>query len=366
MFYRLLTITIVFLLFINGCGEDNSSTTEKENMSTEEASKVIPVEAMNVEEKIVEQTLPLTGVLQPNNEVDIVAEVSGKVTEIKKQLGSYVKANEILANIDDVIPESQFKQAEAHLLSTESNLDIAEANFKSDKILFENNDISELEYNNSQLALKNAKSQHLSAVAALSAAQKTFEDTKIKSPISGFISRKNIDLGTMVNIGSVVYRVVDISKLKLNTYVSQETINRVKIGDKAIIHVSALNGNSFNGYVKRISPQADENTGGFEIEISVTNKDRKIKAGMTAKVELMLSKEQKAISVPEYALVSKDEEHYVYKIKDDFAELTKVTLGETVGQNVVIDKGLNIGDKIVTVGMKNLGVKTKVKIEKLH
>ena len=86
---------------------------------------------------------------------------------------------------------------------------------------------------------------------------------------------------------------------------------------------------------------------------------------MTAKVELMLSKEQKAIAVPEYALVNKDNELYVYKIKNDMAELTNVTLGETIGENVVIEEGLDIGDKIVTVGMKNLGVTTKVKIEKL-
>ena len=364
---RKLILIITLSFFILSACEENTST-EKDLLVkvSENNIDIVPVEAITINEKIIEQKIPLTGVLKPNNSVDLIAEVSGKVKSINKELGDYVSANQILALIDDVIPESQYKQAQAQVQSTQSTLKISELNLQSDKILFENGDISELEYKSSQSNFNNTEALHLSAIAALSAAKKTYDDAKIKSPISGFVARKNIEFGTMVPLGSVVYRIVDLSKMKLIVSIPQELINRINVGSKAFVNVSALNGQIYNGTVKRISPQADEATGGFMVEILVPNSDSKIKGGMTAKIELQIAKEQKVLAIPEYALVSKNEENYVYKITNDFAELVKVKLGESIGENVIIENGLSVGDKIVVVGMKNLGIKTKVNIEKLN
>lgn len=363
MFYRFIFLTFFALAFFVGCETGNTSDSEIQSIDfREDTSTDIPVEAMVVKETKVEQKLPLTGVLEPNNSVDIVAEVSGKVIGIKKELGDYVSSGNTLVLIDDIIPQSQLKQAEAQVLSTKNNLKILKSNLQSDKILFENKDISELEYQNSQLTVSNAEAQHLSALAVLSAAQKTFDDTKIKSPISGFVSRKNIDFGSMVSMGTSVYRVVDLSVLKLKVSLPQELVNKVKLEDKAQVFVSALN-EEFNGMVKRISPQANETTGGFNIEIHIANIQNKIKAGMTAKIELTLSNNENVLAIPDYAVVSKNEEKYVYKINGEFAELIKIKAGESVGENIIIEEGITIGDKIVTVGMKNLGLKTKIKVE---
>lgn len=360
-----LIITITFFI-LSACGEN--TTTEKELLANVSENKIdiIPVEAITIKEKLIEQKLPLTGVLKPNNSVDLIAEVSGKVKSINKELGDYVSANQVLAVIDDVIPESQYKQAQAQVQSSQSTLKISELNLQSDKILFENGDISELEYNSSQSNFNNMEAQHLSAIAALSAAKKTYEDTRIKTPISGFVARKNIEFGTMVPMGAVVYRVVDLSKMKLIVSIPQEIINRVRIGEKALVKVSALNNQIYNGTVRRISPQADEATGGFMVEILVPNSDGKIKGGMTAKIELLIAKEQKVMAIPEYALVSKNEEKFVYRISNDYAELVKIGLGESIGENIIVESGLSVGDKIVVVGMKNLGIRTKVNVEKLN
>lgn len=363
---KIILLFMLSLFLMIGCEEDvtegNKSGADTEKINT----SIIPVEAMEIKEKFIDQKLSLTAILIPNNSVEIITEVNGKVTKINKELGDFVTTNETLAVIDDIIPESQYKQAQAQVLSTESVLKISELNLKSDKLLFENNDISELEFNNSKSTYNNAEAQHLSAIAMLSAAEKTYNDTRIKSPISGLIARKNIEFGTMVSVGTAAYRVVDLSKLKLNVSVPQEVINRVRVGGKAIVHVSALNNQSFNGTVKRISPQADDATGGFMIEIVVSNKENLIKAGMTAKVELLIEKDQKVLAIPEYALVTKNDESYVYKINSEYAELVKISLGESIGENIIVESGIEIGDKIVVVGMKNLGIKTKIKIEKLH
>ncbi len=366
MMFKILAVIFIFSFLFTGCDSEKSQIESGTEVNKTSSTEAVPVEAMLIKETKLEQKLPLTGVLLPNNSVDIVAEVSGKVISVNKELGEYINANSTLAIIDYTVPESQFKQAEAQVLSTENNLKIVKSNLKSDKILFENGDISELEYENSQLTVNNAEAQYLSALAALSAAKKSFEDTRIKSPISGIVSRKNIEFGTMVAMGTTVYRVVDLSVLKIRVSIPQEMINRVKINDKAIVKISALEGRSFYGIVKRISPQADESTGGFMVEIHVVNKDNVIKAGMTAKIDLILSKNENTLAIPEYALVNKNDENYVYRINGDFAELTKIDIGESYGENIVVKNGLKINDKIVTVGMKNLGTTTKVTIEQLN
>ena len=327
----------------------------------------IPVEALVVKSEIVEQTFPFSGVLEPLHSVDLVSEVSGKVQHIYKQLGDPVTVKDTLALIDDRIPLSQFRQAQSAVISAENNLDIARLNLKSDRELLENGDISQLAFDNSQLAMKTAEANRLSAMASFSLAEKGYKDTRITSPIDGFISRKYIDIGAMATPGSPLYRVVDLSSLKINVGVPQSVIDNVRTGSGAEITIPALRDQSFNGQVSYISPQADESTGTFTAEVRVKNTaDYLLRAGMTSKIDLKLSSYGKRIAVPDHAVVSKDGSQYVYKIHKDLAQLTAISVAEAFGSKVLIDDGVAEGDTLVTVGMKNLGVDTKVFVETLH
>jgi RND family efflux transporter MFP subunit len=355
----MLLIPLIAILFIGLACEAPAAKTNEE-----QAERVVPVEVMEVKAKSVEQTVELTSTLKPVNTVNIIAEVSGEVTQINKNIGDRVSITTLIAQIDDVIPLSQYEQAKSQVLSAENNYEIAKTNLASDKILFENKDISKLAYDNSVLAVKSAEAQHLSALAALSVAKKSYDDTKVKSPINGIISRKFIELGSMASIGNPLFRVVNISTLKAEVSVPQEYVNRIKVGSKAFVSVNAVSGENFKGTIKRISPQADEVTGGYMVEIYLQNdSDLSLKAGMTAKIEVVLNSLENQVVVPEYSILAKDQKNYVYTLNGDRAQLTQVELGATLGGQTVIESGLTIGDKIVVVGMKNLGVNTKVTID---
>ena len=278
-----------------------------------------------------------------------------------------ITTKNILAIIDDKIPYSNYEQAKAQVLSAENNLNIAKLNKKSDEELYKNGDISKLAYDQSVLTVKTADANHLSARANLSLMQKTYNDTRIKSPISGLVSRKHIELGTMINSNMLVYRVVDLSTLKIEVGLPQALISRVRLNNVAKIKVSALSSQIFEGYVEYISPQADENTGTFAVEIHVKNtKDLIIRAGMTAKIDLILTELDEQLVIPDYALVTKNGNNFIYKVESDTAKLKEIDIAETIGSSVVVANGLNDGDSIVVVGMKNLGTKTKIFIETVH
>jgi RND family efflux transporter MFP subunit len=327
----------------------------------------IPVEGLVVKSKSMYKNIYLSGMLDPKHSVDILAEVSGKIVKINKKLGDFVTTKNILAIIDDKIPLSNYKQAKSQVLSAENNLNIAKLNLMSDEELFQSGDISKLEYENSMLAVKTAEANHLSALATLSSMEKTYEDTRVKSPIEGLISRKYIDLGTMVNPNSPLYRVVDISQLKIEVGIPQEMVSRITSGTKANIEISALAKEKFEGYVRYISPQADENTGSFTVEIYVNNtSEGQIKAGMTARVEIILSNENNQIVIPNHALITKDDSSFVYKISGNEAVLIPVEIRDSYETHISIEDGLSIGDTIVAVGMKNLKKGSAVWIELLN
>ncbi|NHZ85425.1 MAG: efflux RND transporter periplasmic adaptor subunit [Planctomycetia bacterium] len=358
----------LLLLFIMSCSSNNNENEIASNIkTTTDEIKIVPVEVMIISKQYIEAKIPFTGVLAPSRSVDIISEISGKVHKINKKLGQSVSTKDILAVIDDEVPFNQFQQAQAQKLSADNGLKIAQLNLESDKILFENDDISKIEYENSVLAVKNAEANQLSAIANLSLLEKNYNNTKIKSPISGIISRKYIELGTMVNIGMPIYRVIDLSSLKIEIGISQDMVNFVKIGSPVNVQISALNNKSFTGKVQYISPQADEQTGTFKAEILVPNtKTLEIRAGMTASVNLAVSNKGKQLSVPNYALVTKNGDQYIYKINGNIAELQKIETGQSLGSRTIVNSGLANGDSVVVVGMKNLGEKTSVFVETVN
>jgi len=353
---------LVLAAFIFSCDEGDP---EKEVSETLERS--IPVEALVINPQPVVQNISLTGVLNPLSSVDLVAEVSGKVTKVNKKLGDFVTTKDILAIIDDNIPLNNYEQAKAQLLSAETNLKITQLNLNSDRQLFQNGDISELAFENSQLAVKTAEANQRSALANLSLMKKAYNDTRIKSPISGLISRKTINLGTMVTPNMMVYRVVNLNTLKIEVGIAQEVIGRVRQGNTAEITISGLSRQKFSGVVRHISPQADEKTGAFMTEIHVQNTpDKKIKAGMTARIALTLMTKERQIVLSDNVVMVRDGAEYVYRISGQRAKLSKIDIGESFGSQVTVDNGLSAGDTVVIVGMKNLGVDTQVLIEELH
>ncbi len=365
-------IFLFSIVLIFSCGkEQRDSSTQGEgnstiavNSSEKTSARGIPVEAMIIKSQTVEQNIPLTGVMNPLHSVDIVAEVNGEVTKINKKLGDSVRRSDTLAFIDDEIPLSQYRQAVSQVLSAENNLKIARLNLKSDKKLHQNDYISQIAFENSQLSVKTAEANLLSAKANLSMMKKSYKDTRIMSPINGLVSRKHINLGTMISPGTPLYRVVDLSALKVDVGVPQDIIQYVKVGSKADVLISALNDKRFEGQVRYISPQADESTGVFSVEIHVKNSPNlDIRGGMTARINLVLSDLSEQIVVPDYALVTKNGSNHVYKISNDMAELTEISIKKTFGSQVIVGQGIAEGDTIVVVGMKNLGVKTKIWME---
>jgi len=354
-------------LFLSCDNSKEDKSTESTTIGMSNDYQSIPVEAFIVRKKDVQRNYSSSTVLQPKHSVDIVAEVSGKIEKIYKSLGDRVTRNDVLALIDDDIPLSNYKQAESQVLSAENNLKIVRLNLISDDDLFNGGDISKLEYENSLLAVKTAEANHLSAIASLSLLEKAYNDTRVKSPINGQIARKYIDIGKMVNPNMPLYRVVDLSLLKLEIGLPQEIISHVNPGTKVLVAVSALDDETFKGKVRYISPQAGERTGSFMVEIHVKNTSQgRLRAGMTARAEIIFENNSNQLLIPDHAIVKSNDSSFVYMISGNHASPVSVITGDNYKDHVIVKKGLAEGDTIVSVGIKNLNGKSPVWIESVQ
>ena len=348
--------------FISCGGDEAGSSTD-----TAVPGESIPVEVLLIKPENVQKNISFSGILQPVHSVDILAEVSGKITKINKKLGEVVSTQDVLAEIDDEIPLSNYRQAKSTVLSAENNLKIAELNLKSDEELFASGDISKLAYENASLSVKTAEANHLMALANLSRMDKAYKDTRIKSPINGHISRKYVDIGTMVNPNTPVYRVVDLSALKISIGVPQEVIPMIRPGSEGRVYVSAFSGEALTGKVRYVSPQADERTGSFNVEVHVPNNAQKlIPAGMTARVEIVLDKQEDIIALPDYAFIQQNNEFQIYKVEKNRAVMTPVEVGDSFENRRIVRDGLSMGDTVITVGIKNLIGNDAVIIERFE
>jgi RND family efflux transporter MFP subunit len=171
----------------------------------------------------------------------------------------------------------------------------------------------------------------------------------------------------MVVPGAPLYRVVDLSALKAEVGIPQGLVSRVRVGSPAQVSVPALGNRRFAGEVRAIGPQADAASGAFPVEVHVENPpDKILRAGMTARVEILTGGREKQLAVPEHALVARNGDRYVYRISQKIARLTPVSVDAVFGDQAIISGGLAPGDTVVVVGMKSLGVETRVWIETLH
>lgn len=355
----MIVMVLLAVLLIVSCNENNNAS------GSVQKEIIVPVETKLISKQNVEETIGYTGVIESQNAVDLIAEVSGKIIKVNKKLGDYIACGDVIAVIDDRIPAANLKQAEAHCLAAENNLNIAKKNYKSDQELFENGDISKLAFDNSELNVKSAEANLLAAKAQFSLMKKNYDDTRITSPVPGNIARENVTLGTMVNIGTPVHRVVDLSNLKVKIGIPQNIIPRVRKGAAAEVTVSSINNAKCRGSISFISPQADENSGTFLVEVNLKNPgNMNIRAGMTADVNLFIQSPGNEVVVPLSSIVQRDNKPFVYKVEGNKAKLTQVVLGDNIGHSVIVKEGLKEQDKIVITGMKNLGVDTKIKIEK--
>ncbi len=325
----------------------------KEEKNVENHSSLIgdiPVTVIEVKKVTLSSDFSLVGVINPFNDIIVVSQSHGIILQDYTTVGKRVVANEVIAKIDDILLQSNLAKEEINYLKSKRD-------FERNQLQYEQNSISAAQLDLSRLDMKSAENQ-------LTIAKKELEDTKIKTPISGIINYDYIDVGTMVNEGTQIANVVDVSKLKVIVNISEKEVFQLNVGEEVEIQTDIYPGIIFKGIIANIASKADEGHT-YRVSIHMDNStENPLKGGMFARVYFNSIKSSDILAIPRESLIGSVKDAKCYVIVNGVAYLKKIVIGKESSQMLEVIDGLNEGDLVVNSGQNNLSDSVKVTISK--
>jgi len=301
------------------------------------------VEVMTCSREDVPQTNDYSTTVKANIVNNIAPQTTGRIMDINVEIGDFVNAGQLLANMD----RSQLEQAEFRLKNYESDMTRIEQ-------LFKEGGVSQSDYDQAVLAYKVAKSGY----------DNLLENTVLRSPISGVITARNYDKGDMYSMSSPLFTVEQITPVKLLVPISESDYTKVAKGDKVSIVADALPGKTFTGTIARLYPTMDATTHTFNVEVLVRNENRELRPGMYARATVDFGSHFN-IMIPDQAAVKMQGAgtRQVFVLKPDNSVGVKVVeLGRHLDGKFEVLSGLDEGDVIVIKGQATLKNGDKVEV----
>ena len=190
-----------------------------------------------------------------------------------------------------------------------------------------------------------------------------FEKAPVESPLTGVLGRVYTDIGSNVSPSTPVAFVADMEGVEINLTVPEKYLHEVKLGQNAAITVEAFSNEKFEGIVTEVSPVLDIDTRSAPVEITIDDKDKKLRSGMFANIKLMIDEHKGVPVILKEAVIGKEPDTYVYSVVDNKAYFKKVKLGIRQGPYLEVLEGLNPGDVVVIMGQERLKDGADVTVE---
>ena len=314
----------------------------------------------------IQKTTIITGKIEPRNEVNIKPQISGIISELYKEAGDYVNAGDVIAKVKVVPDMGSLSSAEARVRLADINLAQAQVDYNREENLHNQKLVSDDEFDKSRQSLKQAQEEKKAAVDALqvvrdgvSQSNAKASSTLIRSTISGIILDIPVKVGYSViqvntmNEGTTIATVANMNNLIFRGNIDETEVGQLVNSMPMKITIGALQDLKFDANLEYISPKAVESNGANQFEIKAAVKlseGGKIRSGYSANAEIVLSRVENALSIPESAIEFSGDSTFVYIIKGEGKsktyERTQVTTGLSDGVNIEIKKGLTTKDKV--------------------
>lgn len=269
---------------------------------------VMDYETARVEKATIGNSVTATGTIEPVTKVEVGTQVSGIIDKIYVDYNSVVHKGQIIAELDKTNLMSELNSAKSNLAGAQSDLDYQRANYKRIKALYDKELVSGNEYDTALLSLRQAESTYAQRKEAVSKAQTNLGYAIITSPIDGIIISKAVEEGQTVaasySTPTLFTIAQDLTDMRVIADVDEADIGEVEVGQRVSFTVDAYPGETFEGKVTQVRLEAttESNVVTYEVVISASNKDLKLKPGLTANVTIFTLERNNIVSVPTKAL----------------------------------------------------------------
>ena len=360
------------------------------------ATLTTPVQRMSIQREV-----DLSGTLLSPDMAKVSSEVAGIIRDVPVQLGTEVRAGDVLVRLDPRELQLALDRAEGQLHQMEAQLGIESAQarrpppdeqiasvrqamanrddarnmFKRATQLHDRGLMSQVDFDTADTRLKIAEANYQAAVdniqalkatlqdrrAAYELAQKKVNDAVIKAPVSGAVSERLVQPGEFIRENTPVATIVQVNPLKLKTAIQERHAGLIRAGQTVAFNVEAFPARAFMGKVAYVSPAVDQATRTFPVEALVDNSDRVLKPGFFAKGVVRTHVDENVLAVPEDAISTLAGVSTVYVIENGKARQQQVTLGARQNKLVEVTGGLKGDETLATTNLSQLATGVTVR-----
>lgn len=296
-------------------------------------------------------TLDLPGRLEAYTQAQIYARVSGYLKDWKADIGTPVKAGQLLAEIDAPDLDQQIMEARAALASAQANLTLAQATLQRGQTLIHSGAISKADLDQRAADAANKDGLAKAAQANLDRLRVLEQYKRITAPFDGLVTVRSTDIGALINAGAAgppLFVVSDTKKLRVYVNVPQNYVPSIQIGTKANISVPEYPGKAFPAIVQASAQAVDVASGTTRMLLIVDNARGQLMTGDFTNVSFELPHPEIAINVPASALIFNQGGLFVATVSGDSrVHLKPVTISRDLGKEVEIGSGLSVDERVI-------------------
>jgi RND family efflux transporter MFP subunit len=313
--------------------------------------------------------------IQPREQVSLAFKSGGYVREVMKvrgedgrlrnvQQGDTVSRGTVLARVRETDYAEKVNQARAQLSEAASAFEKQRLDFARSKALYESKSLSKADFDGATSTFEQARARVEGAKAQLESAQIALNDCALASPIDGLVLARNVEEGTLVGSGTAGFTLADTTSVKAIFGVPDMIVHDLKIGEPVGVSVEALSSPRLSGRITAIAASADTSSRVFDVEVTIPNRDGRLRSGMIAAIEMPSEAaaaggtgKATATAVPLTAIVKSPSDPNGYAVfvvtqsgGDSVARLREVKLGGIVGNQIAVTSGLATGERVIITG----------------
>lgn len=313
------------------------------------------------------QTVSANGTLNPVVLVNVGTQISGRIQRLYADFNDRVKAGQILAELDPRLVEAQLRQSRAAVASARADLRLAESDEKRTRALVERKFLSEADLDKASKTVDVARAALETALAKVAYEETNLHYTVIRSPVSGVVISRNVDVGQTVAATfqtPVLFQIAqDLTKMQIDTNLAEADVGGVRVGQTVTFTVDAYPEKTFSGAVRqiRLNPTIQQNVVTYDVVVAVDNPEGLLLPGMTAVVVIRVAERDNVLRVPLAALrfrpadpsgaapiEAREGERIVYRVDQGKLIPLPVRIGIYGSRQAeLIEGALNEGDALV-------------------
>lgn len=373
----ILALSAISLLTVS-CGKEKKQLENVVKVKTMEVSTTSPAGGQSY-----------SGTIEESNGISLSFPVGGTVKQLNIDEGQSVGAGQLVAVLDATTlgnlvsastatvgqAQAAVGQARAGLAQAEKSAAQAADAYKRMKLLHDNGALPDIKwveaqtrYQQAQDAVSQVRQQVNQAEAAVKTAKaqknislKNLHDTRLYSPSAGYISKKLTEAGQNIAPGQPVAMLVDIRQVKVKISVPENEISKIQVGQTVKFTVSSFSGETFTARITEKGVAADPITRSYEVKAIAANPNRKLLPGMVCDVYTSNAESVSTLMLPANIIqIDIDNRPFVWTVVNGVAHKRSVILGQSIGDNIQIVRGLSPKDKIIVEGQQKVSNGMKV------